>query len=277
MVHKEISSLFKSGSRTYFYSSLFFPKDVKEDIFILYGFVRKADNFVDSIPQQKNNFESFKKAYESALSGNKSNDIAIGSFMELMEKRGFNKEWVDAFLHAMELDLTKKIYMTLKETKEYMYGSAEVIGLMMSKILGLPERSFNSAKYLGRAMQYINFIRDIVEDIKFGRTYLPKDEMDSFGIKSLELVHTKQNRENFTSFIHSQLLKYEEWQKKAEEGYRYIPRRYLIPIKTASDMYMWTAQQIKKDPFVVYRKKVKPSKARIIFTACKNMFCREVK
>jgi phytoene synthase len=61
MINKTLFSIFKQGSRTYFYSSLFFPSYLKKDVFSLYGFVRKADNLVDSIPQDIKGFYDLKK------------------------------------------------------------------------------------------------------------------------------------------------------------------------------------------------------------------------
>ncbi|MFP4301728.1 MAG: squalene/phytoene synthase family protein, partial [Spirochaetaceae bacterium] len=58
---------FKSGSKTYFNSSVFFPRDVREDVFVLYGFVRVADNYVDQVPQDAEGFYEFRRAYEKAL------------------------------------------------------------------------------------------------------------------------------------------------------------------------------------------------------------------
>jgi phytoene synthase len=63
---------------------------------------------------------------------------------------------------------------------------------------------------------------------------------------------------------------YRGWQAEAEAGYRYIPRRYLIAVKTAADMYNWTARRIQKDPLVVFRRKVKPSRGRILLQIAAN-------
>jgi phytoene synthase len=59
---------------------------------------------------------------------------------------------------------------------------------------------------------------------------------------------------------------------EAEKDFKYIPRRYLIPIKTASDMYKWTAAKIRENPFIIFKEKVKPSKLRIIMDIIKNIF-----
>ena len=148
-----------------------------------------------------------------------------------------------------------------------MYGSAEVIGLFMSRIMGLSDRAMHAAQLLGRAMQYINFIRDIAEDNDLGRIYLPVAET-SFG--SLAEEETRRRPEEFRRFIHAQLDRYLEWQAEAEMGYHLIPKRFRVPIKTAGDMYKWTGQTISADPFVVYDRKVKPNRARIVFTGLFN-------
>ena len=259
MVDRTLYSIFKEGSKTYFYSSLFFPMDVRDAVFVLYAFVRKADDFVDTLPQHKNEFYAFWKRFNEAQEGRSSGDIVIDSFISLMKAKKFDREWVQAFFKAMEMDLTKQAYKNIEETKEYMYGSAEVVGLMMASIMELPKESFECARYLGRAMQYINFIRDIKEDLTLGRQYLPQSDLRKCGLESLQYEHVSNRVQGFNQFLLTQIGRYEEWQKIAENGFPYIPKRYFIPIKTASDMYKWTAEQIKKSPIIVYEKKVKPS------------------
>jgi phytoene synthase len=263
-IHKET---FKAGSKTYYNSSIFFPKKDREDVFVFYGFVRVADNYVDQVPQDKEGFLNFKEKYFAAMEGSPANDIIIDSFVELSKRKNFDPEWAKAFLYSMELDLTKKIYETLDETLEYIYGSAEVIGLFMVKILGLPKQSYKAAQMQGRAMQFINFIRDVAEDETLGRIYLPQRGVAE-GLVSRE--GAQKNPYEFSAYIREQLILYDKWQKEAEEGYKFIPKRILIPIKTASDMYNWTGRQIAKDPMLIFKRKVKPAKLRIIGQIIKN-------
>jgi len=268
---KLMNEIFKKGGKTYYYSSMFFPKDIRKDVSILYSFVRTADDFVDDIPQQEQEFYEFKSTYEMALStGENSGDEVIDAFIDLMQRQGFDEDWTDAFLHSMEMDLVKSEYETLKDLKEYLYGSAEVIGLMMDKILKLPEESYRPARHLGRAMQYANFIRDIEEDIELDRQYFPTEDLKKHGLSSLRLSETRNKKDSFSQFIHEQVSRYERWQEVAEEGFRFIPKRYLIPIKTASDMYKWTARGIRRSPFRVYDEKLKPSKLRIVLKGIFN-------
>jgi len=271
IIDKTIFTIFRQGSTTYFYSSLFFPTKIRRSVFILYAFVRQADNYVDQIPQDAIGFYAFKDRFERAWNGAETGDIVVDSFVLLAKEKQFEKSWIDAFLSSMEMDLTKKKYYTFEETLDYIYGSAEVIGLFMARILGLVDRSFESARYLGRAMQYVNFIRDIGEDNALGRLYFPEAELHQYGLKSLNHISARKYPKQFTLFMKAQIKKYCGWQEMAEHGYDFIPKRYLIPIKTASEMYKWTAHQIARDPFIVYRWKVKPVISQIIAETFKSM------
>ncbi len=258
---------FERGSKTYFNSSRFFPRSMRDDVFLLYGFVRTADDFVDAVPQDGTGFRRFRDAYREALGGKPAGDEIIDGFVELSRRRGFDPAWAEAFLSSMEMDLSKSAYATLDETLSYVYGSAEVIGLFMSAIMGLPEEARFPARMLGRAMQYINFIRDIDEDNGLGRRYLP---LEGSGLASLDRDYLAARPDEFKAFHRSQIALYEGWQEEAEKGYRFIPRRMRVPIKTAADMYLWTASVIAKNPFVVFERKVKPAKGRIIARALWN-------
>jgi phytoene synthase len=271
MINKTIYSIFHQGSKTMFYSSLFFPKKIRNDVFVLYGFVRTADNLVDSLPQDIVGFYKFKQKYEQSQQGINTGDVVIDSFTELAERKNFNPKWTEAFINSMEMDLTKKTYDTLDETLEYVYGAAEIMGLYMINILGLNKNSYIFSRYLGRALQCINAIRDIAEDLEFGRSYIPLSDLEQYGLESLEYNYTKQHPQRFSEFIKGQISRYCHWQEIAEKGYHFVPKRYLICVKTVSDMYNWTAEQILKNPFIIYKWKVKPMITKILTSVLSNI------
>jgi phytoene synthase len=258
---------FRAGSKTYFNSTRFFPEPVRSDVFRLYGFVRTADNYVDCIPQDRAGFEEFVARYRDARAGRASGIPIVDDFVELAARCRFEDDWIEAFLGSMRMDLNKRVHATLDESIDYMYGSAEVIGLFMARIMGLSDAAMDCARLLGRSMQYINFIRDIAEDHSLGRIYLPISETS---LSSLAEQETRAHPVEFRRFIQAQLSRYRQWQARARRGYKLIPKRYRIPIKTAGDMYEWTAQTIANDPFVVYKTKVKPNRGRIMVTGVLN-------
>jgi len=262
MASKLHNTIFRKGSKTYYFSSFFFPRAIKRDVYILYAFVRVADNLVDTEDGSLEAFLDFKERYRSALeSRNASGDSVIDLFIDLMHRKGFDPAWVDAFLYSMEYDTGDEICTSIDDTLRYIYGSAEVIGLFMARIMDLDERSYQAAKMLGRAMQYINFIRDIDEDNGLKRRYIP---LEGTPLASLSRQEAYRQPEAFRAFIRREISRYHSWQKQAEKGYSWIPRRLRIPIMTAADMYCWTSSVIYRDPFIVFERKVKPSKRRIL-------------
>ncbi len=267
--------MFKQGSTTYFNSSLFFAPAMRTDVFALYGFVRVADNLVDSVPQDADGFRRFEDRYRRAMAGTPAEDPIIDDFVDLSRRLNFDPAWTDAFLASMAADLTKRFYATEEETLDYIYGSAEVIGLFMARIMRLPEESFHAAQRLGRAMQFINFIRDVAEDAGFGRRYLP---LNRVGERLLDVPEdwlpdrnwAEANPAAWRAYLSGHLVRYQAWQAEAEAGYRYIPRRPRMAVRTAGDMYNWTARQIAADPMVVFARKVKPRRGRIVVQALWN-------
>jgi len=137
----------------------------------------------------------------------------------------------------------------------------------MAKIMDLDPQSYPFARHLGRAMQYINFIRDIEEDLALGRTYLP---LGGSGLERLDRDYVMGRQDVFCAFIRDHIGLYRRWQQEAERGFAYIPRRCLIPIRTASDMYQWTAERINRDPLIVFQRKVKPAIPRIVVQIVAN-------
>jgi phytoene synthase len=108
------------------------------------------------------------------------------------------------------------------------------------------------------------------EDVILGRSYFGRSELERFGLEDLKPDTARAKPEQFRAFVHSQIERYHGWQEEAERGFRFIRRRYLVPIKTASELYKWTARGIKADPLVVYKKKLKPSVYRVMHYAAVN-------
>jgi 15-cis-phytoene synthase len=266
-------SIFENGSTTYYWSAKFFPRKVRDDVFKLYSFVRVVDDFVD---QDKPDIKSFKKIVSrwDKLKANlstpskKLDDSVIEHVLHnicyIVHRYDCDPAWVDAFLKSMQMDIDTRRYKTLDDTLDYIYGSAEVIGLFMARIMGLPEESYEAAKLQGRAMQYINFIRDIAEDNAFGRQYIPAEDLIMFGLKDMSEAESIKKPAEFRECMEYQITRYHEWQKQAEVGFSYIPKRLRIALRTAVDMYNWTASEIVHEPSVVFVKKVKPTKSRVL-------------
>tara|TARA_R110001606_G_scaffold69849_1_gene159762 strand:+ start:751 stop:1512 length:762 start_codon:yes stop_codon:yes gene_type:complete len=158
---------------------LFSPK-IRPAIYAIYGFVRYADEIVDSFHDydQEELLTEFVKEYKLSLKRKISLNPIINSFQEVVHKYELY-EYADVFLERMQYDLEVSEYTTKEAYENYIYGSADVVGLMCLKVfVDNDKEKFNSlkysAKYLGSAFQKVNFLRDIKQDLEsLGRSYFP--------------------------------------------------------------------------------------------------------
>jgi 15-cis-phytoene synthase len=170
-------------------------KEIHDPIYAIYGFVRLADEIVDTFygyDQAALLKRCEKDTYEAIEEGISLNPI-LQAFQDVVNTYKIPKEFIEAFMYSMELDLTKTSY-TEEEYKKYIYGSAEVVGLMCLKVFCKDNPSdFDHLKEeacaLGSAFQKINFLRDIKSDFEDrGRVYFPKIDYASFSDEDKKLI-----------------------------------------------------------------------------------------
>lgn len=266
--------IFKRASSTFYWSSLFFPTNVRHDVFDLYSFVRVADDYVDQTPADKNNFKHLRKLWEKSeidpefnttrSSNDSINERVVKNIIRLVRDDKVELEWIEKFLDSMQSDLDHKKYETLDDILDYVHGSAENIGLIMARIMKLTPKAVPAAMLQGRAFQWINFIRDIKEDNQFGRQYFPAEDLKKFNLSDLSKETATNQPDDFKQFIQYQIDRYNQWQTEAKLGYKYIPKHARVPLMAAVDMYEWTARQIEKDPHKVLDKKIKPNRIHLL-------------
>lgn len=272
MNYQLFNNLFRRYSKTYYYSSLWFPKGVKEDVFVLYSFVRLPDEYVDNpIENPAKQLKFYRQTFDKAWKGQQVNHPIISEFVVMAKRRQINKKWVDDFLNAMEMDLTISKYATFEDLKKYTYGSAEVIGLMMLKIMGVDDKYTDAARKLGMAMQLTNFVRDIKEDFGRGRIYMPLADLKKFNISPNKWGESV-NPEDFCKLIKFEIDRIREIQSEAENGFKGIPAESRKAVVMASELYKWALERIYQDPMIVWCRPVKPSWWQIGGFASKSLF-----
>lgn len=269
--YKDTKKIFRTASTTHFYSSIFFRGQVKKDIFTLYAFARIVDDLVDE-KQDLNDYNKFKSAYFTELQNKiNSGKQIITSFIELKKRVDIKDEWVLSLFDSMEMDFQNKQYNNLIDLEEYMYGAAGVFGLMVCQILNITQSAHEYAINLGNAAQLTNIIRDIQEDSKISRQYIPQDILEKFEIENLSQEYFLKNSEKLKLLISFLVQIAERYLEGSREGFKFIPLKYRSPIKTISDMYVFTLKKIKKKPKIIFKEKVKPGKARVISRAIYNL------
>ena len=114
-------------------------------------------------------------------------------------------------------------------------------------------------------------IRDIAEDCQLNRQYITEEQLEKFEVKNIcQQPHNNHELACFRKLVRAEIDDYNEIQAEAEKGYRFIPYRYRIPIATAASLYKWTAEVIYNNPMIIFEKKIKPTKQRVVLTFIKQ-------
>ena len=176
----------KTYSTSFSLATRLLSENIRKDIYNIYGFVRFGDEIVDSFHDYNKTelFNDFSDDLEKALVNKIHLNPILNSFQHTFHKYNIDKDLVDSFMKSMRMDLTKKKYSTVKEYKEYIYGSADVVGLMCLKVFvqgdsKLYNKLKNNAMKLGSAFQKVNFLRDLKADKEdLNRTYFPNTKFE---------------------------------------------------------------------------------------------------
>jgi 15-cis-phytoene synthase len=181
--------------RTYYLATLLLPPAKRPYVHALYGFARYADELVDDLrhPDPAGLMtwgDEFLADLDRFSTGRPDygeiRDPVSRAAVHTARTWGIARETFEAFLASMRMDITVTSYPTYTDLERYMYGSAAVIGLQMVPLLepldGMAGRAAEHAQVLGKAFQMSNFIRDVGEDMRRGRVYLPQEDLYRFGV-----------------------------------------------------------------------------------------------
>jgi phytoene/squalene synthetase len=196
-VSKECSKMVTNAYSTSFSMATKMLSDsIRQDIYNIYGFVRFADEIVDTFHDydKAKLFKNFETDLENAIEDKISLNPILNAFQETYHTYNIDKHLVDAFMNSMRLDLHKKDYLTEQEYKDYIYGSADVVGLMCLKVFVKGDKDKyedlkESAMSLGSAFQKVNFLRDLKADFEdLSRTYFPNTDLNHLDETSKQVI-----------------------------------------------------------------------------------------
>ena len=193
----------ESYSTSFTLATKMLDSSIRQDIYNIYGFVRFADEIVDSFhdfnkEELLNLFElDLKKSIKDKISLNP----ILNSFQKTLNKYEIDYELVNSFLKSMKSDLNKKQYLSSEEFDEYVYGSADVVGLMCLKVFVKgDQKQYNDLKpyamSLGSAFQKVNFLRDLKADHDgLNRSYFPNLNIEKFDEESKKIILNEINKD----------------------------------------------------------------------------------
>ncbi len=271
---------------SYYWATRLFPRDIREATHILYAFFRVPDEMVDTatgaehlrkqyqvaqMTEGLSSLESLRvwQAAWQASDRSGGGDPVLSAARELFQRCQIPEQYATDFLLAMQQDLTSSRYESYENLTRYMYGSAAVVGLMMTHVIGFTsQEALPYAEKLGYAMQLTNFLRDIREDFEErGRIYLPQDELKQFGLSEEDIKNHIVN-ERFKAWMKFQIARADALYEEANQGIKLLHPRGRRGVRAGSDLYRLILRKIEEQGYDIYRQRARTSmleKIRTIF------------
>ena len=261
----------QSGS-SFYYSFLFLPPERRRAITALYAFCREVDDVVDetSDPQvARVTLDWWRKEVAQMLAGQPGHPVtqALQPHLQAFDIRG---EHLLAVIDGMEMDLTQTRYLDFVALDRYCWHVASVVGLMSARIFGYSdERTLQYAEKLGLAFQLTNIIRDVGEDARRGRIYLPVSELQQFGVPASDILNAKHS-ERFEALMRFQT---ERAQRYYDEALALLPAQDRRPQRAGLIMaaiYRALLVEIERDGFRVLQHRISLTPLRKLWLAWKT-------
>lgn len=245
--HQSSKLVTESYSTSFSLATRILSNEIRQDIYNIYGFVRFADEIVDTFHDYNKAelFERFEQSLEQALTDRISLNPILNSFQETVHRYNIDREYISAFMQSMHWDLSKKTYLTDEEYKAYIYGSADVVGLMCLRVFVKGDDvQFNALKdaamRLGSAFQKVNFLRDLKADHEhLERSYFPNVDMNAFDEHSKQTI-IEEIEADFSAGL---------------AGIFQLPDEAKFGVYTAYKYYLRLLKKLKKTPSTLIKAK----------------------
>jgi phytoene synthase len=266
--------------RTYYLATLLLPAWKRPYVHALYGFARYADEIVDDLgstltPEEK--AAALDTWGERFLAGEPAPDPRPGrdvlpAVRDTMARWSLPREHFEAFLHSMRMDLTVTEYETFDDLQKYVYGSAAVIGLQMVPILEPSSpAAYAYAGDLGIAFQLANFLRDVGEDLRRGRIYLPQESLRLFGVDRDRLARGVVDAP-IRRLLAFEIARCRELFRGAAPGIRLLHPTSQDCIRTAFTLYSGILDEIERADYQVLDRRVSVPLRRRLAVAAPGLF-----
>jgi phytoene synthase len=237
-----------SGS-SFYYSFLFLPPERRQAITALYAFCREVDDVVDECddPQVAASTLAWWRAEVARLYAGQPQHPVTQALQAVLPRFNLPQEQLLEIIDGMEMDLQQTRYLDFKALSLYCYRVASVVGLLAAEIFGHTERqTLKYAHDLGMAFQLTNIIRDVGEDARRGRIYLPLDELKRFDVPVADILNARHS-DNFRRLMEFQIERAEDYYAQAMRQLPDIDRKAQRPGLVMAAIYRALLEEIKRD------------------------------
>ncbi len=260
-----------SGS-SFYYSFLFLPPERRRAITALYAFCREVDDVVDdcSDAQVAHAKLGWWRAEVAALYAGQPHHPVSKALQPFLEKFQLQRERLDEIIAGMEMDLTQTRYLDYAGLERYCYHVAGAVGLLAAGIFGYTNsRTLEYAKSLGTAFQLTNIIRDVGEDARNNRIYLPMDELKRFEVPAADLLQAKYS-EGFRNLMAFQAERARCYYAKAMQSLPAEDRRRQRAGLIMAAIYRATLAEIEQEGYRVLTQRTSLTPLRKFWLAWKT-------
>lgn len=254
----ECRTYLETYGKSYAYATRSFPQSMRNATYALYAFFRIPDELVDNPAQDpKQALQNWKMRWQEAYINRNSDHPVLFATAEVFHLYDIPFEYSEDFLDAMLQDTVIDRYATYADLEKYMYGSAAVVGLMMSHVIGFSDTAALAyAKKLGYAMQLTNFLRDIREDLDRGRVYLPQEDLKRFQVTEEDLQQQRITP-SFKRLMQFEVARADSLYEEANQGILFLSRPGRPAVHIASNLYRAILRKIELANFDIFTHRVR--------------------
>jgi phytoene synthase len=235
----------QSGS-SFYYSFRFLPQSKRRAITALYAFCREVDDVVDECSDASvaRTTLNWWRTQVAEIYGGKPQHPVAQALVPIVQRFNLSQEHLLEIIDGMEMDLEQARYPDFKSLQLYCYRVASVVGLLAAEIFGYTDRkTLKYAHDLGIAFQLTNIIRDVGEDARRNRIYLPMDELQQFGVTAAEILNSKET-ENFQKLMAFQIERAQRYYKQALDQLPAVDRKSQRTGLIMAAIYQATLQEV---------------------------------
>ena len=261
----------QSGS-SFYYSFLFLPPERRRAITALYAFCREVDDTVDEASDQsvaRIKLAWWRNEVTQMYSGTPTHPVML-ALKPHIQPYDLKQEHLQAIIDGMEMDLDQSRYLDYPNLKKYCWHVAGVVGILSASIFGVTNpQTLKYAETLGLAFQLTNIIRDVGEDARKGRIYLPVSELQQFNVTAADLLNARHS-EKFEALMKFQA---DRAQTLYDEAFALLPkedRRAQRPGLMMAAIYRTLLDEIERDGFHVLTQKISLTPLRKLWLAWKT-------
>ncbi|MDD3674895.1 MAG: presqualene diphosphate synthase HpnD [Thauera propionica] len=263
----------KSGS-SFYYSFMFLPPERRQAITALYAFCREVDDVVDechdvSLAQAK--LEWWRKEVARTYAGTPTHPVGH-ALMDVLTRFNLPQEQLLEIIDGMAMDLSQTRYLDFKGLQLYCYRVASVVGLLAAEIFGYQDRqTLKYAHDLGLAFQLTNIIRDVGEDARRGRIYLPIEDLQRFNVPAKDILEARYS-DAFRALMKFQADRAEQFYEQAFAQLPQVDRKAQRPGLVMAAIYRTLLREIAADGFQVLDRRTSLTPLRKVWLAGTTWF-----